>query len=100
ADRVDRREPEQPAYPGLHISDAALDRRRQPTLAPPAVVEPRLPIPGLPVSSCMPECPSVVQRGLDTRAAVLHFGREDNLAAGVVYHRQAGYPAARIDLQP
>ena len=70
----------EPSCPGINILDAALERRRQPSIRPSAVVEARLSIAGLAGAAIASDGAARIEALLNSLSAMFYFGGEDDLA--------------------
>ena len=105
--RGDRAEPAQPGDPGEHVGQAAVQRRRQPTLG----LRLRLLVPGLGLAprpavarragpASPTECLACLQRRLDRSAPVPGLDRGDDQARRLWDDGDAGRPRAGTGLDP
>ncbi len=85
--------------PGTNIFDAALERRREPSIWALSVVEARLPITGLSGAAVAPDCPAGAESFPDGVPAVIELGGEDDLAGFLIDDCEAGCFRSGIDFE-
>jgi hypothetical protein len=100
AERSGGAEPPHAIDPGQHILDAARQRRREPAVTTPPVVEARLSIASMSLPSAATDRSPRQEAIANLLAAMGELRRPDNVTVSIIDYGQASRLTARINLDP